>query len=74
VVVSLKEKMIDYKRFGTTLLMFAVFLFLGSILPKEGMSEVVKEYLTFATAGVLALSALFFALSRKYGKLIQDEE
>lgn len=73
-VVPLKEKMIDYKRFGTTLLMFAVFLFLGSILPKEGMSEVVKEYLTFATVGVLALSTLFFALSRKYGKLIQDEE
>ena len=72
--VPLKEKMIDYKRFGTTLLMFAVFLFLGSILPKEGMSEVVKEYLTFATAGVLALSAFFFLLSRKYGKLIEDED
>ena len=70
----MKEKMIDYKRFGTTLLMFAVFLFLGSILPKEDMSEVVKEYLTFATVGVLALSTLFFVLSMKYGKLIEDEE
>ena len=70
----MKEKMIDYKRFGTTLLMFAVFLFLGSVLPKEDMSLAVKEFLTFATAGVLGLSALFFALAMKYGKLIEDEE
>ena len=73
-VVPLKEKMIDYKRFGTTLLMFAVSLFLGSVLPKEDMSLAVKELLTFATVGVLALSALFFTLSMKYGKLIEDEE
>ena len=69
----MKEKMIDYKRFGTTLLMFAVFLFLGSILPKEDMSEVVKEYLTYATVGLLALSTLFFVLSMKYSKLIEEE-
>ena len=72
-VVPLKEKMIDYKRFGTTLLMFAVFLFLGSILPKEDMSQVVKEYLTYATVGMLALSTLFFMLSSKYRKLVEEE-
>ena len=65
--------MIDYKRFGTTLLMFAVFLFLGSILPKEDMSQVVKEYLTYATVGMLALSTLFFMLSSKYRKLVEEE-
>lgn len=69
----MKEKMIDYKRFGTTLLMFAVFLFLGSILPKEDMSQVVKEYLTYATVGMLALSTLFFMLSSKYRKLVEEE-
>lgn len=70
----MKEKIIDYKRFGTTLLIFSVFLFLGSVLPKEDMTEALREGLILFTACLLALSALFFIKASHYQRKIEDQD
>ncbi|MGM9923691.1 MAG: YrhC family protein [Bacillus sp. (in: firmicutes)] len=68
------EKMVDYKRYGFTLLCLSVFLYLGtSISLIEGTMN--TTILIISTFVFLCSSALFFTLSIRYKKkAIQAEE
>ncbi|WP_335869277.1 YrhC family protein [Bacillus sp. 2205SS5-2] len=56
----LNEKIIDYKRFGFTLVALSVFLYLGVVLPTMGKTTIkIYTLMTFTTI-FLSLSFYFF--------------
>jgi hypothetical protein len=63
---EIKDKMIDFKRFGFTLLALSVFLYLGVLLPIQGKTEFQSHLLMAGTIVMISLSALFFYWSQKY--------
>lgn len=69
----MKAKVEDYKRFAVTLLMISFFFFIGSVLPKEGLSISSREVLLVAATIAVCGSAAFFGLSAKYQKRAEEE-
>lgn len=70
----MKEKVEDYKRFAVTLLIVSFFFFTGSVLPKEGLSIATREALVAVTTAALTGSVIFFSLSAKYQKKLDNED
>ncbi|GER66267.1 hypothetical protein BpJC7_04000 [Weizmannia acidilactici] len=72
---ALYGKMVDFKLFGIILLAVTGFLYLGAVMPIEGKSELGTKILLVASAALVAISALFFTISRMYyQRLMKSEE
>lgn len=67
-------KMVDFQRFAVTLLCVSVFFYLGSIIPSEGKTMITTYGMMGATVVFLIASAIFFTLSRKYKKILSDND
>lgn len=72
---SMYVKMVDFKMYGIVLLAVTGFLYLGAVMPIEGKSELGTKILLVASSGFVAVSVLFFSISRAYHKrLLKSEE
>ncbi len=73
---NLQHKIIDYKRFGFTLLALSVFLYLGVVIPAEGKTILKTYILMGGTVVLLSASLMFFMKSNRFKKELQslDEE
>ena len=71
---SLREKMVDFKAFGTVLLTVGVLFFIGVIIP-FAKSELDLNIMIVASLAFLAGSVLFFTFSKECEmKLLEIEE
>jgi YrhC-like protein len=71
---TLQKKIIDYKRFGFTLIALSTFLYLGVIIPAEGKTLVKIYMLMGGTVVMLGTSFLFFLKAIKYKKQLHSME
>lgn len=55
----LEDKVTDYKRFAFILLALNVFLFIGLIIPNDGITQIQQAFLII-TSILSLISALFF--------------
>lgn len=69
---DLRSKMADFKKFAITLLCVASFFYLGTILPTSGKTDVSVNVYMGATILFLTTSILFFLLSKKYKKVLEE--
>ncbi|MGE8206158.1 YrhC family protein [Heyndrickxia sp. NPDC080065] len=70
----LYEKMIDYKRYGFTLLALTTFLYLGAALPMDGRTLHKTYILMGGTAILIILSVSFFLLSNRCRTILLESE
>jgi hypothetical protein len=71
---TLQKKIIDYKRFGFTLIALSTFLYLGVIIPAEGKTLVKTYMLMGGTVVMLGTSFLFFLKAIKHKKQLHSME
>jgi YrhC-like protein len=71
---TLQNKIIDYKRFGFTLIALSTFLYLGVIIPAEGKTLVKIYMLMGGTVVMLSTSFLLFLKAIKYKKQLHSME
>ncbi|MBE3570392.1 MAG: YrhC family protein [Bacillales bacterium] len=71
---KIKEKIIDFKRFGFTLMALSVFLYLGVVLPVEGKTEIQSKMLMAGTIVLIIGSLLFFYKAREYHNQLTEYE
>ena len=70
---QLKEKVADYKRFGFILLSLSMFLFIGLLVPSEGLVIDMPGLFIGAVFVTLALAAVFHRLAMKAEKQLYEE-
>lgn len=73
-MVALRSKMADFKQFAITLLCVGAFFYIGTILPTSGKTEVYINVYMGATVLFLSLSILFFSVSKKYKKILDESD
>jgi preprotein translocase subunit YajC len=73
-VKNIYEKMIDFHRFASVLLGFGVFFYFGMIIPQETATTVTKLVSAGGSIISLAISILFFYLSKKLKKKLEESE
>ncbi|MGG3738834.1 YrhC family protein [Aeribacillus pallidus] len=73
-VKQLKEKMIDFQRFGYILLALSVFLYLGVVIPMEGKTTGDDIWLMSGTFLIISLAGCCFNYSLKCKKQLQHLE
>ncbi|MFN2745141.1 MULTISPECIES: YrhC family protein [Bacillus] len=71
---KVKSLMEDYKQFAFTLLSVSAFLYIGSIIPGQGLGAGQKTVMMLATCGFLA--GAFFCVKRslKYKRQLDEME
>lgn len=69
---ELKDKAIDYSRFGMVLLAVSVFLFTGILIPNEGKSIIQTNVMMLSTILLLVLSFYFFKKTIQYKKALNE--
>ncbi|NEU31595.1 hypothetical protein GN156_12555 [bacterium LRH843] len=69
----LKEKIIDYKRFGFVLFSLSIFLFIGLLIPTEGIASQMPGMVIGAIFISLTLAAVFHQLAMKAEKQLHNE-
>ena len=71
---KVKSLMEDYKQFAFTLLSVSAFLYIGTVIPNEGLGMDQNTMMMLATCGFLA--AAFFCVKRslKYKKQLDEME
>jgi hypothetical protein len=70
----LEDKIADYKRFAFILLALSVFLFIGLIIPNEGVSQNSLLALIGLSVSSLAFSALFHKKAMKFREQLYSED
>ncbi|QOY36274.1 YrhC family protein [Anaerobacillus isosaccharinicus] len=70
----LADKVTDYKRFAFILLALSVFLFIGLIVPNEGVSQYQQIALIGLSVCSLAFAALFHKKAMKAQEQLYSEE
>ncbi|MGM9954556.1 MAG: YrhC family protein [Peribacillus sp.] len=71
---DLRSKMADFKQFAITLLCVGAFFYLGTILPTTGKTDLSTNVYMGATVLFLGLSILFFLISKKYKKILDESD
>ncbi|MFJ7847303.1 YrhC family protein [Peribacillus sp. NPDC097206] len=71
---ALRSKMADFKQFAITLLCVGAFFYLGTILPTTGKTNLSTNVYMGATVLFLGLSILFFLISKKYKKILDESD
>ncbi|PLT35241.1 hypothetical protein CUU64_04205 [Bacillus sp. V5-8f] len=66
--------MVDFQRFAVTLLCVSVFFYLGTVIPSEGKTVFTTYIMMGVTVLFLVGSITFFMLSRKYKKILLDQD
>lgn len=62
---SLRLKMLDYQRFSFIFMFLGAFLYIGTIIPFAGKTEMKTNMLTFASLAIIIVSLLFYWRMRK---------
>jgi NhaP-type Na+/H+ or K+/H+ antiporter len=71
---DLYEKMVDFKRFATTLLAVSVFFYLGVIIPSETKTVMDLNIMMLSSMSFIAVSILFFIQSKQCELKLMDTE
>ncbi|MBW3111939.1 MULTISPECIES: YrhC family protein [Bacillaceae] len=71
---TIQHKIIDFKRFGFTLLALSVFMYLGVIIPTVAATPGKMVPLMTGTVVLLGLSLYFFTKAIKYKKDLQSAD
>ncbi|WP_179884938.1 YrhC family protein [Bacillus sp. AFS015802] len=71
---TVQHKVVDFKRFGFTLLALSVFMYLGVIIPTETVTPGKTVTLMTGTVILLGMSLLFFTRAIKYKKDLQSAD
>ncbi len=73
-IKKLQAKVNDFKTFGAITTALATFFYIGTLLPKDGLSQskiIVIECIVF---GMLILSLFFFLTSNHFYRKLKNEE
>jgi YrhC-like protein len=70
----IQHKVVDFKRFGFTLLTLSVFMYLGVIIPTVTVTPGKMIPLMTGTVVLLGLSLYFFTKAIKYKKDLQSAD
>lgn len=73
---DMKHLMTDYKRYAFVLLAVSVFLYIGMLIPAQGLEpDPIKEYVMMGTTAVF-LAASFYCMKRSitYKKRLDEQE
>lgn len=70
----LEDKIADYKRFAFILLALSVFLFIGLIVPNEGVSQNQHVALIGLSVFSLIFAAIFHKRAMKFQEQLYSEE
>ncbi|QOR65618.1 YrhC family protein [Cytobacillus suaedae] len=73
-VKVIQGKVTDYTQFGFILLAVSVFLYIGMLIPSEGIHSLQTNLLMGATVLFLILSFYFFRKVIKYKQILSSEE
>jgi hypothetical protein len=71
---SLRNKMVDFKRFGMVLLAIGVFFFLGVIIPSDSKDPMNLNIMIIASMSFLAGSIFFFIQSKQCENKLMEME
>jgi NhaP-type Na+/H+ or K+/H+ antiporter len=71
---TIQQKIVDFKRFGFTLLALSVFMYLGVIIPTETVTPGKIITLMTGTVILLGMSLFFFTKAIKYKKDLQSAD
>ncbi|KUP05925.1 hypothetical protein Q73_09835 [Bacillus coahuilensis m2-6] len=69
----MKDKVMDYKRFGFTLLCVSVFLYLGVLIKINEVSSEQVTIMLWITVLFTGASGYFFLLSAKCKKKVEED-
>lgn len=71
---ALKDKVTDYKRFGFILVALSMFLFIGLLVPAQGLALHHPELFIAAVFLTLGLAAFFHRIAMKAEKQLQEDQ
>ncbi len=70
----LKDKVTDYKRFAFILLALSVFLFIGLIVPNEGVSQIQDTVLIILSISSIIFAFIFHKMAMKFREQLFNEK
>ncbi|WP_211274647.1 YrhC family protein [Anaerobacillus arseniciselenatis] len=70
----LKGKVTDYKRFAFILLALSVFMFIGLIVPNEGVSQMQQMILIILSITSIVFAFIFHKMAMKFREQLFNEE
>lgn len=73
-VKTLEDKVVDYKRFAFILLALSVFMFIGLIIPNEGVGLIQQIILILLSSNSIAFAVIFHRKAMKVRKLLNEEQ
>lgn len=71
---KVKSLMDDYKQFAFTLLSVSTFIYIGSVIPNQGLETGQKTVMMLATCALLAGAFFCVKCSLKYKKQLDEME
>lgn len=74
VTTILKDKVTDYKRFAFILLALSVFMFIGLIIPNEGVSQIQAPVLIVLSITSIMFAVMFHKKAMKCQQQLHSEE
>jgi phosphate/sulfate permease len=71
---KLKAKVRDFKTYGAILTALSSFFYIGTLLPKDGVTTQKVEIMEFIVFAMLIAAFGFFMLSNHFNRKLQNEE
>jgi len=71
---KLKAKVRDFKTYGAILTALSTFFYIGTLLPKDGMTAQKVEIMEIVVFAMLIAAFGFFMLSNHFNRKLQSEE
>lgn len=72
-VKTLEEKVTDYKRFAFILLALSVFMFIGLIIPNEGVGSIQQIILIILSSNSIGFAVIFHRKAMKVRELLNEK-
>lgn len=73
-VKVMEDKIADYKRFAFILLALSVFMFIGLIIPNEGVGSIQQIILIILSSNAIAFAIIFHRKAMKVRELLNEEQ
>ncbi|WNF37649.1 YrhC family protein [Bacillaceae bacterium IKA-2] len=73
-VKTLEDKVTDYKRFSFILLALSVFMFIGLIIPNEGVGSIQQITLIILSGNSIAFAMIFHRKAMKVRELLNEKQ
>lgn len=71
---TLEDKVADYKRFSFILLALSVFMFIGLIIPNDGVGSIQQIILLILSSTSIAFAVIFHRKAMKIRELLNDNQ